>query len=617
MSKIYNLVGGTGSEAVVPVSIEIITQPTKTTYYVGEQFDPSGMVIMTTYSNGNVLRTTNFVYSTHLLTVADDEITISSTEADISVETVSPIDVNKAVVAIPKSSESFVYTGDTHTPVWDGYIESIMTMGGDSSGTNAGEYTTVFSLRDTENYVWDDGTSSDKSITWSIAKAKSSISVSSEEVYLNVDVPTYSVSVTGMFDGTISAVSSDDAIVAVSVDGNTLTINSVDETPGEAVITVTCNEGTNYDGTGSVQITVKATFVEVSVYGVTWDGSSSSVMTRTDGAETFDNPVPYVSGATSYGSPFDKIMPWKGMVRVTDSEAGELVAIPKFWYKITQNGSTFSLQIANKEQDGFFVSPAHVDRGDGKGERDVVYVGRYKSCSTYKSTSGVKPLNSKGLTGMRTGIADLGETVWMMDYAMMSTIWLLYIVEFADWNSQNVIGYGCSSSTSAIPNCGLSDSMPYHTGTPATARTKYTGGIQYRYIEGLWEGLYEYLSGIYSDSRKVYGILNPADFAEDQSTYTSVGTLLGEVTNTTGIITGWSTPTASGFEGWLMPSSTDSSTGDDTYICDKFSYNGSSLQYFSHGAMYLSNIKTFGLFYLSRANGRSGTSSGCRLQKLP
>lgn len=122
------------------------------------------------------------------------------------------------------------------------------------------------------------------------------------------------------------------------------------------------------------------------VYGVVWDGTSTTVWSRTGEAASFVNPTPYRAGATNYGSPFDNLYPWSGMVRVTDAVAGELVAIPKFWYKWTKSGNSLKLQIADKETDGFHVSPAHADRGDGKGERDIVYIGRYH-CNTnnYKS----------------------------------------------------------------------------------------------------------------------------------------------------------------------------------------------------------------------------------------
>ena len=133
------------------------------------------------------------------------------------------------------------------------------------------------------------------------------------------------------------------------------------------VYTVTGTLGAN-TASKEVEVNVVQRYaVELSyshIYGVEWDGTSTTVWSRTDGAASFVDPTPYVSGASSYNSPFDNLYPWNGMVRVTDSTAGELVAIPKFWYKWTRSGNTMKLQIADKYVDGFSVSPAHMDRGD-------------------------------------------------------------------------------------------------------------------------------------------------------------------------------------------------------------------------------------------------------------
>lgn len=102
--------------------------------------------------------------------------------------------------------------------------------------------------------------------------------------------------------------------------------------------------------------------------------------------------MPYVAGQSKYGSPFDNLMPWSGMVRSSDPAAGELVAIPKFWFKWTKSGSRLKLQIADKATPGFHVSPAHADRGDGKGERNTVYIGRYHChTSNWKSQTAESP----------------------------------------------------------------------------------------------------------------------------------------------------------------------------------------------------------------------------------
>lgn len=73
-----NLITGT---IVTPVSITITTNPNKMTYLVGEPFDPTGMVVTVTYSNGTQNIVSDYAYSPEgNLTAQDTTITISYTE---------------------------------------------------------------------------------------------------------------------------------------------------------------------------------------------------------------------------------------------------------------------------------------------------------------------------------------------------------------------------------------------------------------------------------------------------------------------------------------------------------------------------------------------------------
>jgi hypothetical protein len=250
-------------------------------------------------------------------------------------------------------------------------------------------------------------------------------------------------------------------------------------------------------------------------YGVTWDGTNTTRWRRTGLAAGFSNPVPYVAGATEYSSPFDNIMPWSGMV-VSERAGGTMVAIPKFWYKLEQiENDGISIKISNSPSRGFVTSPAHMDRGDGAGERDVVYIGRYKCASDYKSKTGVMPGDAAKRSDARTGIHTLGRNIWQSDFAMWFTIWLLYLVEFANWDFCGKIGYG-GGDGSNFDNMGYTDSMPYHTGTTQSSRSTCELGTQYRNIEGLWENCREWLDGCYcdDDSKNINIILNPSNFSD-------------------------------------------------------------------------------------------------------
>lgn len=351
----------------------------------------------------------------------------------------------------------------------------------------------------------------------------------------------------------------------------------------------------------------------IKIYGVSWDGGSSPAMTRTDAAAGFVDPVPQMksgSGWTVGSSPFDNILPWSGMEIVDDATAGKLVKIPKYYYKWTKTGTAMTLQISEKSFDGSHVSPAHADRGDGSGERDFVYVGRYHCASDYKSKTGVSPANNYTREQFRNSIHNLGSDIWQYDFAMFWTINMLYLVEFANWNSQAVIGYGCSDSGS-VQNSGLTDAMTYHTGTTQSSKTTY-GHTQYRHIEDLWGNVLDWCDGIRFSGTDVYMINNPASFSDS-----SGGTKVGTRPTSSNCIKAWNVPSASGLEWALYPSEVVSDSNYATYVCDHCDYDSSGVVLCVGG--YYNQYQYRGAFCLSGVNSATHKYSGVgsRLQKLP
>lgn len=338
------------------------------------------------------------------------------------------------------------------------------------------------------------------------------------------------------------------------------------------------------------------------VYGVDFTNmATTSKCTRTDAAANFADPQPAVAGGTG-SSPFDNIMPWSGMVRSTDPNAGEVVAIPKFYFKWETDGTKATgLKISMEKKPGFNTSPSHMDRGDGKGERDVVYVGRYHSCSTNKSTTGQMPKANITRSAARTAVHSLGSNVWQFDFATRVTIWMLYLVEFADWNSQTKIGYGCGNNSSA-ENVGASDSMQYHTGTMQANRTDYGVGVQYRYIEGLWDNVLDWMDGCYYSSSGMSVVLNPNNFSDTKN-----GTVIGTPSG------GYSTAFA--VSDWaIYPNATDSSSS--TGSCDLWGYYSGSPCLFCGG--YYGRVEVRGLFFVSCIRASNAPSdSGFRVIVLP
>jgi hypothetical protein len=286
------------------------------------------------------------------------------------------------------------------------------------------------------------------------------------------------------------------------------------------------------------------------------------------------------------------------------------VAVPKFWYKFTELGTGLSLQVANYAADGFYVSPAHVDRGDGIGERDVVYVGRYHCADTYKSESGVVPVMNMTRSAARTSIHSLGDDIWQADLAMRLTIQMLYLVEFADWDCQAVIGRGCGNG-SDTEVMGATDEMPYHTGTIQDSHDTYGAGTQYRNIEGLWDSVYDWIDGCYYSTSGLSTILEPANFSDTEN-----GTVVGTPTSA-GCPTAMVVSLKNGVQ-WIYPkTSVKRSVTYTTYVADGWDYSSSKPCLYSGGA-YNNKSRACGLFYVYNVlESYAGDDVGCRVMKLP
>lgn len=527
MSKTFGMVGGGGGNIKL-ASIEITTPPEKTTYTAGETFDPAGMVVKATYSNGATAIATGYAYTpSTALTAGITSVTIQYTEA-----------------------------GVTKT------VEQAIT----------------------------------------VSKAAGSLSISPDSLTLDNANPTGEIIVDRAGDGAISAVSSAPDIVSVSVSGNVVTVTGLSS--GSDVITISVAEGTNHTAPASKTCAVEV-FVQPKIYGVTWDGSSTTALTRTDDAALFVDPVPAV-GTGSGSSPFDSCLPWSGMAKVTDGN-NVLVAIPKFWVKITH--SPFKVQIADRATDGFQVSPAHRDRGDGVGERDVVYIGRYECNSSYYSKTGQAPKVSTALATFRSGIKALGTGYFQADFALQLTLWYLYLVEFANWDSQSKIGLGNVDSGSII-NTGGTDSMTYHTGR--AAGTDGNVAIQYRNIENWWGNVLEWRDGIIFSDANICTYNNPANFVD---TYNETGATVRSNTRATsgGWIKAWGHDSSD--NSFIYPNTVGGS--ETTYVPDYYNYKSGVRGLYVGGYCNLGNFA--GPFFLNGYYAPSNASSnlGSRLQKLP
>ena len=163
--------------------------------------------------------------------------------------------INAATMTIPTQSNSLTYNGSAQSPTWNNYDSGKMTLGGTTSGTNAGSYNATFTPK--TNYKWADGSTGAKTVAWSIAKAAGSLSLNKTSIKLTAAKTTDTITVTRAGEGKITATSSAPTVASVSVSGSAVTVTA--KAKGSATITVSVAAGTNHTAPANKTCSVEVT----------------------------------------------------------------------------------------------------------------------------------------------------------------------------------------------------------------------------------------------------------------------------------------------------------------------------------------------------------------------
>ena len=163
--------------------------------------------------------------------------------------------INAATMTVPTQKNSLTYTGSAQSPTWNNYDSEKMTLGGTTSGTNAGSYNATFTPK--TNYKWADGSTGAKTVAWSIAKAAGSLSLNKTSIKLTAAKTTDTITVTRAGDGKITATSSAPTVASVSVSGSVVTVTA--KAKGSTTITVSVAAGTNHTAPSNKTCSVEVT----------------------------------------------------------------------------------------------------------------------------------------------------------------------------------------------------------------------------------------------------------------------------------------------------------------------------------------------------------------------
>lgn len=353
------------------------------------------------------------------------------------------------------------------------------------------------------------------------------------------------------------------------------------------------------------------------VYGIARDITSSSPeWARTDAAMNFTATASV--GTAAGKSDFDNIYPWSEIKRETLSTGDVMVRIPKFYYGRYRVGNIERIQISGRNDVGLQLHPAFYHAGK---EQDCIYVGAYKtsvdtSLSTWiaSSLSGKAPMTGAAKSSFRTWTRAKGAGWSMIDISTISAIQMLYLVEFANNNSQAMIGRGYVDSNTATIKTGTCDTVIGLTGRPTGTDGKTD--IVYRGVEGIWGNVWEFVDGVSSASAAGFYVCNnPEHYGDDSSyNYTKLSYAVSSKWSnayiaTVGLDTG-ENPHA------MLPATNGGS--DSTYYCDATWTNSSGWRIYLHGGDMASG-SSCGLFccYLDVASSGYNTTMGGRLIYIP
>lgn len=503
---------------------------------------------------------------------------LSSSGAILSQVLIDRTDLSEGTVTL--NSSSFVYDGTIKNPTVTRVVLNGVTLVANedykivsTGATNAGSY--ILQVKGKNAYK---GTID---VPWSITKAEPTIS-GDESITIKTLNTEVEKTYTTNSDGIISFSIENPAYASITTLGEKATITSIAE--GNTNLIISLTEGLNYQ---SKTFSIPLTILDSKCFGVIWNyGESSPVLTRLTRENDPNHIVTHSPtieptacvGTTAGQSWFDDYMPWAGMVRKNyvngeivdfiDYNNGETyVYIPQFWSKIINDTeeSKMYIYISAVQDSRFTLHP-----GSGK------YMSRYECNSNFLSAPGTTPKVNTNLTNFRTNITAIDNNHYQYDIHTYNALELLYIVEFANLNTQATIGAGITSRGTAL-TIGETDILTYHTGR-VDGTADNVSAVQYRWIENLWGNVWNWVDGILIQNGLVYICNNRTKYASSiTSDYESTGLYTPTDSN-------WHKTDQDYNNCYLIPLTTGSS--DSTYTCDYYYYYNSGLRGLRVGGSY-------------------------------
>lgn len=156
--------------------IEIGSGPAKTSYVSGEAPDSAGMTVYAVYSDGSRSAVNGFRLSPGTLKCADTCVTVSYGENGVTRTASFPVSVSRRSVAVPGVTVSGLSATVTNLD------SARVSVSGTLNAPGPGTYEAVFTLKDTAETCWTDGSTAPKTASWTVSAVSLSSSASISSV---------------------------------------------------------------------------------------------------------------------------------------------------------------------------------------------------------------------------------------------------------------------------------------------------------------------------------------------------------------------------------------------------------------------------------------------------
>lgn len=258
--------------------------------------------------------------------------------------------------------------------------------------------------------------------------------------------------------------------------------------------------------------------VDGNIYGVSWDGSSSGALQRTDAA------VGLKAGINGAQNDFDTRGPWGLMDKtVTDSYGNAFVRVPKFYIRKTQNKPLSTWQVSLVKQGDDWYLPNCFYDFDTKKELDYVDVSRYEGSiisGKLQSKTGVTPTNSRTIIQLRSSAAanntDGKKGYHLWDVHTLDALQTLFTIEFATLDSQSIMKGVTDSVLSNAESTGTADGVKGSSGN--VDHSNGYGSMTYRGIENLYGNLAMLTDGLNISGLSLYSCDDATKYVSDTFT---------------------------------------------------------------------------------------------------